>query len=738
MFVHQDRRQERIDQKRNKSLQNYRDAKTKAIEDANELERNGKRWLESAEDRQEQAARWDHQDKIVQRSYKNLDTTEVRMLHNLPRNKIWLMKKIEREYNEEVSKIRAQGRTGLVVQDDERAWMRKKTPYPTMYPPKDPPVKTYVKHVIPKYSSSIQHFLQENMQVHRIAPTKAFYVPPAESQPPIVYSLDYNSSDKMHSYEDEFFRKHPQLLSQMAFKKKETAVFMNFHDSYRFDQSFKKPKKRTTEDEGATRWILLRKQYMDRLTELCGVYVQKYLESEKDEDSDTKRGDHDELKHVASTVQVREIETAKLEEEQKTHRNRHHFYKLIKALRVASAHIVQSYLDLGWDNCGETEEYIRLMASDLNWLQHEPMRSWISNTIIPINNPFLISSSIDGGSYTIIGRAEDLPKEMEVAIEEKKEYHRLGLVIWKLFNEFKLKPSTLEGRRIQNALLGQQNGTGDVVSKLAQSMGIQELFGHSNVNRGSKFYFDQWYRVIQCDIKIRKMTAKINKRLRREVFCMWEEVTWQIIHYRRLQRELLIRNAQKTLNAWRAYIVWCRKFNRKLHISNLRILKYNMYKLRAICVTDYRTRNNKFRRGLVRKREAFQHLIYNIVLERHALKFRLKSWAHHITGKPSLKTFATITLLPHLFSSWKCGYTKLSKMIKSWDRIVYFKIMKNVFDVWLERGGISGAYKWAKRKVRVMLQTLLMSKRDRIARNYIIAISSTKNKKSKKRVASCG
>ena len=114
------------------------------------------------------------------------------------------------------------------------------------------------------------------------------------------------------------------------------------------------------------------------------------------------------------------------------------------------------------------------------------------------------------------------------------------------------------------------------------------------------------------------------------------------------------------------------------------------------------------------------HLVYNIVLERHALKCRLKYWAHSVTGDPHLKTFATITLLPHLFNTWKYGFTKLSKMIKTWNNIFYGKVMKYVFNRWLERGGMLGAYKWAKRKACMMLQHLLMSKQERIARDYII------------------
>ena len=218
---------------------------------------------------------------------------------------------------------------------------------------------------------------------------------------------------------------------------------------------------------------------------------------------------------------------------------------------------------------------------------------------------------------------------------------------------------------------------------------------------------------------------------------MWEEVTWQIIHYRRLQREILMKNALKSLNAWREYIVWCRKFNRKLYISNLRVLKYSIGKLKAICDVEHRTRDNKYRRGLLRKREAFQHLIYNIVLVRHALKFRLKLWAHNITGKPSLKTFATVTLLPYLFSTWKCGYTKLSKMIKMWNKIMYIKLMKYTFNVWLERGGVLGAYKWAKRKVGLMLQHFLMSKQERVARDYILSKSGVSRQKKRAAGSRC-
>ena len=109
MFLHRDVRRERLDEKRYESLQNYRRKKAKALEESENLKRREERWIESLKDRQEQAARWDHQDKIVQRSYRNLDTTEVRLINDLPRNKIWLAKKIKREYDAEAASISQQG-----------------------------------------------------------------------------------------------------------------------------------------------------------------------------------------------------------------------------------------------------------------------------------------------------------------------------------------------------------------------------------------------------------------------------------------------------------------------------------------------------------------------------------------------------------------------------------------------------------------------------------------------------
>ena len=153
-------------------------------------------------------------------------------------------------------------------------------------------------------------------------------------------------------------------------------------------------------------------------------------------------------------------------------------------------------------------------------------------------------------------------------------------------------------------------------------------------------------------------------------------------------------------------------------------MRYNINKLRSICDVEHSTRDNKYRRGLLRKKEAFQHLIYNIVLERHALKFRLKLWTHNITGKPSIETFANVTLMSHLLNVWKC-WTKFSMMVKTWDRIVRSNIMKYVFDTWLERGGMLGAYRWMKRKVMLMLQNVLMSKQDKLTRDYILSQGNT-------------
>ena len=159
------------------------------------------------------------------------------------------------------------------------------------------------------------------MQVHRIEPKRVFTVPPIKIPPPIVYNLDYNSSNNESSYEIEYFRRMPQLLSEIAFNRKESVVFPKFQDSYRFDQSTKKPKKRNSDDEEATRWILLRKQYMDRLTELCGVYIQRYLESE-DHGDETDGRDVNEDFNPVSVVHRREIEASQLIENQKTIKSR--------------------------------------------------------------------------------------------------------------------------------------------------------------------------------------------------------------------------------------------------------------------------------------------------------------------------------------------------------------------------------------------------------------------------------
>merc|ERR1711916_119037 len=134
------------------------------------------------------------------------------------------------------------------------------------------------------------------------------------------------------------------------------------------------------------------------------------------------------------------------------------------------------------------------------------------------------------------------------------------------------------------------------------------------------------------------------------------------------------------------YVEWCRRF----HGIRKRFLRHHQrWCIRALelhCAVSNEVRQSKYRRGLLRKREAFCCLRWNIIVERSILRSRLHFWNHALTGRPSFKNFATITLLPWLFRSWASGYLPLARLLRTWDTILAVALLKYGFCLW--RNGV--------------------------------------------------
>jgi hypothetical protein len=129
------------------------------------------------------------------------------------------------------------------------------------------------------------------------------------------------------------------------------------------------------------------------------------------------------------------------------------------------------------------------------------------------------------------------------------------------------------------------------------------------------------------------------------------------------------------MDAWKDYILWCRKFNRLRKTSDRRTALAYLMKLKRYCADHHEVRGyrKKAKAGLLH--QTFKQLFYNMQINRFFLRNRLKLGSE-------LSLFER-TIVVKIFSLWKKNRL-IGRMLGHMNQLVQRGHIKHALKTWYE------------------------------------------------------
>lgn len=194
-------------------------------------------------------------------------------------------------------------------------------------------------------------------------------------------------------------------------------------------------------------------------------------------------------------------------------------------------------------------------------------------------------------------------------------------------------------------------------------------FSEGRLRRGMQ----NWKNSMKWEQICSELRASRNYRNTRKCFDSFQRNLWQCGNFRRMQQRCNHRASVSAMSAWREYTLWCRRFN-SLHGRCLRdVFRSFLLRWKDFSVRFDETRNFRKHKRQRLQRIVWTALIYNTLLNRHALRNRLKTQSDLTFHDKGMRIFC--------FHRWR-RRVEMTGRLDELDERVELAHLKDAFVTW--------------------------------------------------------
>ena len=168
-------------------------------------------------------------------------------------------------------------------------------------------------------------------------------------------------------------------------------------------------------------------------------------------------------------------------------------------------------------------------------------------------------------------------------------------------------------------------------------------------NTKMRSYWRAWRRVYRNEQAVCDSLEQRDVRNMRQCFDSFVRNQWTCVKFRGIQRRGHLRQVAQTLQAWKGYTQWARRFNdifrRSVRHTKVKIL----YAMKEFAETVFENRRFQYNSDMRHYSAVFKALQRNVVLSKHELARRLK----HAKKNRMVDSFIDRVVLHMLFTRWR-------------------------------------------------------------------------------------
>ena len=165
-----------------------------------------------------------------------------------------------------------------------------------------------------------------------------------------------------------------------------------------------------------------------------------------------------------------------------------------------------------------------------------------------------------------------------------------------------------------------------------------------------KWWWRAWKRVYANETKVADAHIVQASRNLRQCFDSLNRNQWVCVKFRGLQQRAHKRLVAQTLEAWKAYSAWTKRFNDIFHRSVRHIKRKILFAMHEFAETVFENRRFRYHSEQRHFVAVFRALKFNVTLSQHELRKRLE---HQSNASTIATVFIDRVTLRHLFDRWR-------------------------------------------------------------------------------------